>query len=273
MNWYFIEGDQRMGPFDDAGFSALVEQGRVTADTLVWHEGMPDWGAYAAVAPAAAPAGDPSAIAEPSAAPGGAAAKEFCSQCGRYLPREELLDYEGAWVCADCKPAFFQRILEGVEAIPQVGLQYAGFWIRFAAKFIDGLILALPTIGLAFGLMWLILDRLTFAPGRHDAFELLIFLQILIQLIAQTIPATYTTLMHGRYGATVGKMACGLRVVTPDGGKISYKRAFARAMVEVGANLLMMFYWVGVIDYVVAAFDPQKRAGHDHICGTRVIRK
>jgi uncharacterized RDD family membrane protein YckC len=27
------------------------------------------------------------------------------------------------------------------------------------------------------------------------------------------------------------------------------------------------------IGFIIAAFDPEKRALHDHICGTRVIRR
>ena len=41
-------------------------------------------------------------------------------------------------VCAACKPAFFQKVSEGVTSGTLV---YAGFWTRFGAKFIDGMIM------------------------------------------------------------------------------------------------------------------------------------
>jgi uncharacterized RDD family membrane protein YckC len=66
--------------------------------------------------------------------------------------------------------------------------------------------------------------------------------------------------MIGRYAATLGKMACGLRVVMSDGGKVTYGRSLGRHF----AKLLSGF---------MAGFDDEKRALHDRICDTRVIKK
>ena len=53
-----------------------------------------------------------------------------------------MITYEGAWVCAGCKDMFFQRIREGVSLVgPASTIRYAGFWIRFAAAMIDGIIM------------------------------------------------------------------------------------------------------------------------------------
>ena len=41
MSWYYSENNQRVGPVDDAAFRALVAEGKIAADTLVWREGMP----------------------------------------------------------------------------------------------------------------------------------------------------------------------------------------------------------------------------------------
>lgn len=43
MQWYYVEGDQRVGPFEDAAIEALVQNGKISSSTRVWHEGMPDW--------------------------------------------------------------------------------------------------------------------------------------------------------------------------------------------------------------------------------------
>ena len=75
--------------------------------------------------------------------------------------------------------------------------------------------------------------------------------------------------MLGRFGATVGKMACGLRVVTGDGRRVSYKRALGRGAVEMAASFLP--FGLGLIIYIIAAFDKEKRGLHDLICNTRVI--
>jgi uncharacterized RDD family membrane protein YckC len=61
-------------------------------------------------------------------------------------------------------------------------------------------------------------------------------------------------------------MACGLKVVTPEGSPIGFGRAFGRAMAEILSGLICN------IGYIIAGFDSQKRALHDHIANTRVIR-
>ena len=43
MNWYYAQDNTQHGPVDDDAFRKLIAQGVVTAYTLVWHEGMPNW--------------------------------------------------------------------------------------------------------------------------------------------------------------------------------------------------------------------------------------
>ncbi|MGP8231426.1 MAG: GYF domain-containing protein [Methylovirgula sp.] len=42
-SWYIVNAGRQEGPFPETEFLALVAAGRVTADTLVWSEGMADW--------------------------------------------------------------------------------------------------------------------------------------------------------------------------------------------------------------------------------------
>ena len=55
MNWYYSDSGAQKGPVDEATLAALVRQGVVTPDTLVWHDGMPDWQPLSAAAPHLAP--------------------------------------------------------------------------------------------------------------------------------------------------------------------------------------------------------------------------
>ncbi len=59
----------------------------------------------------------------------------------------------------------------------------------------------------------------------------------------------------------------GLKVIRSDGSPISYWRAFGRYLGTQLSSLTLM------IGYIIAAFDDEKRALHDHICDTRVVRK
>ena len=91
-------------------------------------------------------------------------------------------------------------------------------------------------------------------------------LQVFTNLLYTCVLIGYNTIMQGKYGATLGKLACGLRVVQPDGAPISYGRAFGRAWAEILSGLFTCD-----IGYIITAFDSQKRSLHDHIANTRVI--
>jgi uncharacterized RDD family membrane protein YckC len=60
-------------------------------------------------------------------------------------------------------------------------------------------------------------------------------------------------------------MLLGLKVVRPDGSPLTYWRGFGRYWGTVVSGFTCM------IGYIIAAFDDEKRALHDHICSTRVI--
>ena len=91
-------------------------------------------------------------------------------------------------------------------------------------------------------------------------------LQALNLLMSIVFPAAYTTWLLGKYGATVGKMACKIRVVKADGSPIQYMRALGRFFAEWLSGMILL------IGYIMAAFDSEKRTLHDRICNTRVIR-
>ena len=77
---------------------------------------------------------------------------------------------------------------------------------------------------------------------------------------------TYYVLLLTAYGATLGKMAMGVKIVTPDGGPISFGRAAGRYFCANYLETLTL-----TIGYLIALFDDQNRTLHDRICGTRAI--
>jgi uncharacterized RDD family membrane protein YckC len=265
MNWYYVEAGRQAGPVTEAEFSNLVSIGRIQPDTLVWREGMANW-QPCSVARAAAPVGAPpiepaQATEGPSTSAGASGPEVVCAECGKIFSRDNAISYGTTWICAGCKPIFVQKFKEGA-ALPtaSVTMAYAGFWIRFGAKMIDGLIFA---VILGIPLVLIILSGA--AGSRPPAFGL--GLQVLIQFLSLAVAVSYNTFFLGKFGATLGKMACQLKVVTADGAPISYLRAFGRAWAEQLSGL------VCYVGYIIAAFDSEKRALHDHICNTRVIRK
>jgi len=257
MNWYYVEAGQQAGPVDDAQLEELARAGKVQNDTLIWCEGMESWQPYSqARSPGAQAAAAPTTEANP--APAGTTHKAVCVECGRIFNMDDMIRHGEGYVCANCKPVFMQKLKEGAK-LSGGGLNYAGFWTRFAAVFLDGLILGAVNfvIGLVAGL------TASQAVGAEPTGA--IVLQLILVFVQLAIGVTYEAVMIGKYGATLGKMACKIRVVTADGGTVSYGRAFGRYF----AKLLSGF--TCLIGYIIAAFDEQKRTLHDHICNTRVV--
>ncbi len=64
MNWYYIDGPRRVGPFDDPEWADLVRTGKVGPDTLVWNEELSGWVAYRAIPPSMQPVLDDEELQE-----------------------------------------------------------------------------------------------------------------------------------------------------------------------------------------------------------------
>ena len=89
---------------------------------------------------------------------------------------------------------------------------------------------------------------------------------LLIPFVGIMLAAFYYIFFHGKFGATPGKMACGLKVVRADGSKLTYGRAMGRFFGDILSGIILG------IGYLMIAFDDEKRALHDRICDTRVIK-
>jgi uncharacterized RDD family membrane protein YckC len=283
MVWYYVKDGARQGPVEEAEFNQLIQQEVVRPNTLVWSEGMAEWKPYSAVAPAPESAAAPEpaaaitatseAIASPTAvataatepeqtaqvaAPVQATPTLYCSQCGQPYPSEELVRFGPATVCANCKDIYAQRLREtGQVAGTRV---YAGFWIRFVAVLIDTLALTIVN----FAIQSVTATRIR--PGDINNLALVMSSIGLSFAISMTIQLLYEAFFLVRFGATPGKMVFGLKVITPEGGGISWGRAIGRFFAKILSGITLS------IGYIMAGFDPEKRALHDYIAGTRVIR-
>ena len=258
MAWYYVKAGQQAGPVTDDELEALARNGEIQPASLVWKEGMAQWEAYSKVGPGASSAfgagsAAPTALA---AAPAGATNSEaVCSECGRIFPIEDTIQFGNARVCAGCKPVFMQKLAEGAKI--GGGLNYATIGSRFAAVFLDGLLMF--AVSFVTGLI------LGVSSFRGGAAEDRAVLQLVAYAINMSIAAIYETVMIGKYGATLGKMACKVRVITADGGTVGYGRALGRHFAKFLSSIMCL------IGYIMAFSDAEKRALHDRICNTRVI--
>ena len=266
-----------MGPLDDAEFARWVGQGRIQAGTLVWNETMTAWQPYGQMR-AASVQRQAEALATGSAAgtprdgltplratPGTAPASVTaipCAQCGRAFPPAAVIPIQGQWICAGCRPLALQALSEALGSAAT--RRYAGFWIRCAAKLIDGATLFVLNLVVGYGIQ----SAFAALGSAAGAGTMLTFVGVGVALLVQlVIGLCYTVFFLGRFAATPGKMACGLLVVRADGSAVTYPRAAARHLADFLSGLTLC------IGYLMAAFDLEKRALHDHICDTRVIQR
>lgn len=49
--WSFANWEKPIGPFSEARMHMLLEERLITADTLVWRQGMPEWAKAGGVEP------------------------------------------------------------------------------------------------------------------------------------------------------------------------------------------------------------------------------
>lgn len=181
-----------------------------------------------------------------------------CAVCKGRFAQSQMVRFGDKLVCASCKPTYVQMLAMGMGNSGD--LRYAGFWIRFGAKFIDGIILWVVNFVISMGTTLLI--------STQKSPQMAVAAAIINVVIQFGIGIAYNIyFLTGNNQATPGKMACGLKVVTAEGDRITPGRAVGRYFSELLSGMILM------IGYIMAAFDDEKRTLHDRICNTRVVFK
>lgn len=118
----------------------------------------------------------------------------------------------------------------------------AGFWRRFAAALIDGVLL-----GVVNAILQLIV-------GKGAGY-----------VLGLVISLAYFTWFHGRTGQTPGDAALSIRVVDERAGTatpIGYGRAAGRWVVSIASALVIL------VGYLWMLWDPKKQTWHDKAVGS-----
>ena len=230
--YVMVEGAAR-GPMPRAFVQQRISQGLWTDSIQVCPVGANEWQPYSQSGAAATalsllpmpvkPA--PVAVAAPAQAPDAYA---------RWAPPKAPLVIEGNATVGD----------GSWNELPAGGAIHAGFWRRFAALVLDGLVLAIPTEifnkllpGIVGSLLVIVLRWLYFALQESSAQQ-----------------------------ATLGKRAMGIKVVNAQGERIGFGRATGR---HFGAALS----YILCVGFMLAGWTERKQALHDLIAGTFVVFK
>jgi uncharacterized RDD family membrane protein YckC len=175
-----------------------------------------------------------------------------------------------------------------IQRISKEKGKYSTFWNRFFAHWIDGFVF-IPLSVLSIWLMNM------FANDTYITYHIQSFNTIAVYL--------YTIVFHGAFGATIGKMVCGVKVIDKEENKeLSYKQAFIRDSIplflsmvvvvishpKVNFDLLgnssssffiVLFSIVGslsvlwsITEIITMLSNKKRRALHDFIAGSVVVK-
>lgn len=132
--------------------------------------------------------------------------------------------------------------------------QYAGFWSRFLAVLIDGIIL---------GVVNVLLGSILGTTGLNKSNENL----WLGQLLSFALSVGYYVYYQAKAGQTIGKRTMKIKVVTASGTTPSMMTFFLREII--GKIISALVFCLG---YLWMLWDPRKQTWHDKIASTFVIK-
>jgi uncharacterized RDD family membrane protein YckC len=245
--------------------------GRPTlASQLTMVNGAPTCPACAAVLrPSAAPQPQAAAPAQP-----GGPAQGYQPQAA---PQQGYPQQGYGAPAGSSQPAWAQMGAAASVAMGGAGMQaggayrFGGFWIRFVARLIDGILVGIAGFIITLPLTFLGIGGAAVAINPNDptsavaAMPGFIGLALISGLIRLALQLAYEVYFLTTRGATLGKIALGLKVIRTDGGPITMQLAVARVFASILSGLIL------AIGYIIAGFDPQKRSLHDRLCNTYVI--
>lgn len=156
--------------------------------------------------------------------------------------------------------------MEPFSLTPSPGFVYAGFWKRFAAYFLDYVIIAL-----IYGIITPYLIH-TFSP-RNDEYGSYMYsmgryLPYVEMLMLTLIQWSYFAGMESSpLKATIGKLAVGIYVTDLEGKRLTFGRATGRHFAKIISGITLG------VGYILAGTTEKKQGLHDSISGCLVLSK
>lgn len=145
---------------------------------------------------------------------------------------------------------------------------YAGFWKRFAAAIIDGIVTGIGGLVVAGPIIALMILSATSARGEPDMEALGDALDGVANLLGLLLGWIYSAAMESSsLQATLGKMALQIKVTDLDGARVSFGKATGRHFAKFVSALLLF------AGFVMAAFTAKKQGLHDMMAGCLVVNK
>lgn len=148
---------------------------------------------------------------------------------------------------------------------------YGGFWRRFWAAMIDGLLLNIASLPIALVVMVPMGSQMENMRGDDltpEQMSALIGTYAILGVLGALMSWLYYALLQSSpKQATVGMMALGIHLTDLEGRRLSFARASGRFFASILSGMT-----IG-IGYLVMFFTERRQTLHDLIAGTLVVRK
>ena len=144
----------------------------------------------------------------------------------------------------------------------------AGFWKRFAAAFIDGIVSGAAIFVIAAPILALMMLSVVSDVEDPDPRALSAVFEGAANLLALAVGWVYFAAMESSpLQGTLGKLALQIRVTDLGGGRIGFGQATGRYF---GKFLSALLLFAG---FVMAAFTERKQGLHDKLAGCLVVNR
>jgi uncharacterized RDD family membrane protein YckC len=191
---------------------------------------------------------------------------ETCEGCGGSFCGDCYVVLSDRAYCAACKEEFVRDLRSGIR---RGALDFASIGRRLVGMWIDGFVGTMAAYAIVLPLTMIVFGGLgaaSAAGGGELPAAATMAMMLLTYPVYFAVPILYEGFMLQRRGQTLGKMALGVRVVTPQGGPISRRQAWIRATAKILlASCLGITYWVALVTR-------DRTCLHDLIAKTRVVR-
>ena len=190
---------------------------------------------------------------------------KFCPYCGNAVTIADSVQSQQSVKQEMSTPTSLETRQEFTPASHKAKQEqkYVGFWVRFAANFLDGILISIFVSPASIYIGNLISrDRFFGYSGIRESGVVAIVFYSVLYILSQVI----LLVLWSKKQASIGKMAISVKIVDAKTGKAPTKkqligRYFAYLLSSL--PLCLGFLWI--------AFDPKKQGWHDKLAGTAVV--
>jgi len=250
--WYYVDRQQeRQGPVAAETIREAYRSKAIDGDSLVWREGMSQWMPLRQFELEFDLEDEPASLLMPPPA--------VAIDAVQTGPAVHASPYAPPTADVDAASGFNPDATDIV---------YAGFWRRYLAFFVDGLLVGIAYYTVYIALIFALGLSSSLMGGSSDAAlrgQMMLF-GLLSTASYVVISGLYYVLQESSAAqATLGKRLLGIKVTDNQGNRLSRMHALGRWASH------LVSYATFYIGYLMAGFTERKRGLHDMVAGTLVV--